>query len=170
MIRENIDGLPALANAGKERFRGIRGRSAVVGFRGAPTWRQLRAPSCQIRRLRTARPDGSVQQLGGNRLELSPKDVASAVLSFAPSQGLQASGTVRFVGSRFLNKGNTVKAGSYATVDGRVGWKFKGRWGLFIEGENLTNRRDPVTESEIGEAQFYRLPGRRLWATLSYGY
>jgi outer membrane receptor protein involved in Fe transport len=108
--------------------------------------------------------------LAGKRLELSPKDLASLIVSYAPAAGLQASATVRYVGSRFLNKGNTVKAGSYASVDGRIGWRLETGWALFIEAENLTDRRDPVTESELGEAQFYRLPGRRIFGTLSYRY
>ena len=74
------------------------------------------------------------------------------------------------LGRRFLNKGNSVTAEDYTAIDARVGWKFAGGWGAFVEGENLTDRRDPVTESELGDAQFYRMPGRRIVGTISYGY
>ena len=77
---------------------------------------------------------------------------------------------MRYVGSRFLNKSNTVTARAYSAIDARVGWKFARGWGAFIEAENLTNRRDPVTESELGDAQFYRMPGRRVLGTVSYGF
>ncbi|MES2135508.1 MAG: TonB-dependent receptor [Pseudomonadota bacterium] len=170
VIRENVDGLPALANAGKERFRGLEAEvqwSVSDALHLGASYAHHLARFTDYARLR---PDGSIQQLAGKRLELSPKEVASAVISYAPARGPQASATVHYVGSRFLNKGNTVKAAAYATLGGRIGWKFRGGWGLFVEGENLTNRRDPVTESEIGDAQFYRLPGRRVFATLSYGY
>ena len=170
VIRENIDGLPGLANAGRERFRGLEAElrwNPVAALSVEASYAHHLAKFTDYARLR---PDGSIQQLAGKRLELSPKDLASLIVSYAPAAGLQASATVRYVGSRFLNKGNTVKAGSYASVDGRIGWRLETGWALFIEAENLTDRRDPVTESELGEAQFYRLPGRRIFGTLSYRY
>jgi iron complex outermembrane receptor protein len=170
VIRENIDGLPSLASAGSERFRGIETElrwTPTTALSVAASYAHHLAKFTDYARLR---PDGSIQQLAGKRLELSPKDLASLIVSYARAMGPQASGTLRYIGSRFLNKSNTVKTGSYATIDGRVGWRFDSRWGLFIEAENLTNRRDPVTESELGDAQFYRLPGRRVFGTISYGY
>jgi outer membrane receptor protein involved in Fe transport len=170
VIRENIDGLPGLANAGRERFRGIEGE-----FRWEPvdhltlfgSYAHHLAKFTDFARLQ---PDDSIQQLGGNRLELSPKDMASAVVTYAPPVGPQASATLRYVGSRFLNKSNTVKTNAYATIDARLGWKFANKLGIFVDGENLTDRHDPVTESELGDAQFYRLPGRRILGTISYGF
>ncbi len=35
---------------------------------------------------------------------------------------------------------------------------------------NLSNRRDVVSESELGDAQFYRLPARSLWVSLNYDF
>jgi outer membrane receptor protein involved in Fe transport len=169
VIRENVGGLPALANAGRERFRGVEGE-----FRWSPT-KELTVFGSYARHLakftdyERLRPDGTIQQLAGKRLELSPKNLASAIVAYAPGRGPQASATLRYVGSRFLNKGNSITTGAYATLDARVGWKFGGGWSAFVEAENLTNRRDPVTESELGDAQFYRLSGRRILATLSYG-
>ncbi len=43
------------------------------------------------------------------------------------------------------------------------------RWELRLDGYNLTDRRDPVAESELGDAQFYRLPGRSVVGSVSYG-
>jgi iron complex outermembrane recepter protein len=170
VIRENIDGLPGLANAGRERFRGfeteLRWTPTASVLIGASYAHHL-AKFVDYARLR---PDGSIQQLAGKRLELSPKNVASFGASYAQSTGPQASVTLRYVGSRFLNKANTVKAKGYTVIDGRMGWRLQSAWGLFLEAENLTDRRDPVTESELGEAQFYRLPGRRIFGTISYRY
>ena len=170
VIRENVDGLPSLANAGKERFRGIEGEIRWsplpdLTLFGSAAWHL--AKFTDYARLR---PDDSIQQLAGNRLELSPKYLASAVATYAPATGPQASATLRYVGSRFLNKGNSVTARAYAAIDARLGWKFAGGWGAFIDAENLTNRRDAVTESELGDAQFYRMPGRRVMGTVSYGF
>ena len=41
---------------------------------------------------------------------------------------------------------------------------------FLLGAENLTNRRDAVTESELGDAQFYRMPGRRMVGTISFGF
>jgi iron complex outermembrane receptor protein len=170
VIPENIDGLPGLANAGKQRFRGLE-----VEARWSPTDALSLSASyahhiARFTDYRLLLDDGSVEQLAGNRLQLSPKDLGGAIVTYAPKAGPQAAATLRYVGSRFLDRENRIKVGSYATIDARAGWKFKGGWGLFVEGENLTNRRDAVTESELGEGQFYRLSGRRILATLSYGY
>ena len=39
---------------------------------------------------------------------------------------------------------------------------------LPVDGENLNDTRPPVAESELGDAQYYRLPARR--ARLSLGF
>ncbi|MEA3067424.1 MAG: iron complex outerrane recepter protein [Sphingomonadales bacterium] len=170
VIRENIGGLPGLASAGRERFRGIEGEIRWMPIESLTLSGSYAHHLARFTDYERLQPDGSLQQLAGNRLELSPRDLASAIVTFAPANGLQASATLRYVGSRFLNKSNTVKTGAYAMLDARAGWKFANKWGVFVEGENLTDRRDPVTESELGDAQFYRLPGRRILATLSYGF
>jgi hypothetical protein len=41
---------------------------------------------------------------------------------------------------------------------------------MFLDGSNLGNRRDAVQLSELGEGQFYRLPARRVDATLTWHY
>jgi iron complex outermembrane receptor protein len=169
VIRENIDGLPALANAGISELRGIEVEAharLLPDLDLSLTYAHHLARFIDYARLQ---PDGSIQQLAGNRLELSPKNVASAVLSYAPDKGPQFATLLRYTGKRFLNKGNTVEAGDFMTIDARIGWRGKGLgrdWGIFIDGRNLTNRRDPVVESELGDAQFYRLSGRRVMATV----
>jgi len=40
-----------------------------------------------------------------------------------------------------------------------------GRWELRVDGRNLTDRRDPVSESELGDAQYYLMSARRVDAT-----
>ena len=170
LIRENVGGLPSLANAGRERFRGIEGEIRWSPMPDLTLFGSAAYHLAKFTDYARLRPDDSIQQLSGNRLELSPKYLASAVATYAPATGPQASATLRYVGSRFLNKSNTVTARAYAAIDARVGWKFGEGWGAFIDAENLTNRRDAVTESELGDAQFYRMPGRRVMATISYGF
>jgi outer membrane receptor protein involved in Fe transport len=42
-----------------------------------------------------------------------------------------------------------------------VGYR-RGAWELRLQGKNLTDRRDPISESELGDAQYYRMPARRF--------
>ena len=170
VIRENVGGLPALANAGRERFRGVEGEVRWSPMPDLTLFGSAAYHFAKFTDYARLRPNGSIQQLAGKRLELSPKILATAVATYAPATGPQASATLRYVGSRFLNKSNTVTARAYATLDARIGWKFGNGWGAFIEGENLTSRRDAVTESELGDAQFYRMPGRRVVGTISFGF
>ncbi len=159
---ENVAGLPALANAGHERLRGI---EAELHWRIAPALSIEASYAHHIDRFTDYALEGGgggVDQLAGNQLALSPKDIASAVVTLAPERGLQASATLRFVGPRFLDKKNSVRAGGYATIDARLGWRFAKRLGVYVRGENLTDRRDAISASELGDSQYYRLAGRRL--------
>jgi outer membrane receptor protein involved in Fe transport len=170
VIPEDIDGLPGLANAGKQRFRGVEAEARWSATDALSLSASFAHHIARFTDFEVLRDDGTVEQLAGNRLALSPKEVASAIVTFAPKTGPQASATFRHVGSRFLDRENTIKVGAYSTIDARIGLKFPHGWGVFVEGENLTNCRDPVTESELGEEQYYRLSGRRILATLSFGY
>jgi iron complex outermembrane recepter protein len=158
VIPENVDGLPSLANAGSERFRGIeveaRWRLTDV-LRLSATYAHHDAEFIDYARLQ---PDGSTQQLKGNTLEMSPGNLAAGGIVYAPARGLQASVVANYVGSRYLNKSNTVTADAYTVLDSGVGYRF-GAWQVRIDGYNLTNVREPVAESELGDAQFYLMPG-----------
>ncbi len=167
VIRENIDGLPALANAGSERFKGFETEVdyRISGdLRIAATYAYHDATFTDFARLR---PDGSLQQLKGNTLELSPNHLAAAGIVLAPAQGFQASAVANYVGSRYLNKGNTAVADAYVLLDAGIGYRF-GQWRVRVDGYNLSDARDPVAESEIGDAQFYTLPGRTVLLSLTF--
>ncbi len=169
VIAENIGGLPALANAGTERFKGaeIEGSYRFTDdFRVAATYAYHDARFADYARLRD---DGSIQQLAGKRLELSPQNLSALGLIYAPVQGWEGSLVWNYVGSRFLNKGNSIVAGSYATVDAGIGYR-QDAWEVRLDGYNLTDRRDPVAESELGDAQFYRLSGRAAQVSVSFGF
>jgi iron complex outermembrane recepter protein len=158
VIAENVDGLPSLANAGSERFKGLEMEATwlvIDDLRLTATYAHHNAEFTDYERLR---PDGSMQQLKGNTLEMSPNDLAAGGIVFAPVHGFQASVVANYVGSRYLNKGNTVEAGAYTTLDAGVGYRY-GLWQVRLDGYNLTDVREPVAESELGDAQFYVMPG-----------
>ena len=52
----------------------------------------------------------------------------------------------------------------YAELSAGAGWRAR-RLEVRLDGHNLTDRRDPVAESELGDAQYYRLPARRFEVT-----
>ena len=56
---------------------------------------------------------------------------------------------------------NTAFAGGFATFGLNAGYRTR-HWELRVDGSNLTDRRDPVAESELGDSQFYLLPARRI--------
>jgi len=158
VIRENVDGLPALANAGTERFTGTEVEASWLltpDLRLAGSYAYHEAKFVNYGRLR---PDGSIQQLGGKFLELSPEHLGALGLIYRPVSGFSGYAVWNYVGERFLNKGNTSVADSYSTLDAGIGYRFP-KWELRLDGYNLTDERDPVAESELGDAQFYRLSG-----------
>ena len=170
VIAENVKGLPALASAGKEEFQGVELEASyrvTDDLTCGASYAYHRAKFTDFDRLQA---DGTRQQLAGNYLELSPKHLAAAGFVFAPSDGPRASFVWRYIGSRFLDKSNTAEADSFQTVDAGLGYRF-GSWTrpvtFRIDGVNLTDSRAPVTESELGDAQFYRMPGRTVLGSIA---
>jgi outer membrane receptor protein involved in Fe transport len=147
-------------NAGNERFKGVELET------------ELRFRSDLIGRLVYSRHDAKFQdyeqafdgvptQLDGNRLEMSAEDMGGIGLLWFPDRGFNANAQAEYVGERFLNKRNTALAPSYTTYSAGLGYRFE-RWDLRVQGENLSDERDPVAESELGDAQYYRLPARNV--------
>ncbi len=166
VVAQTVNGLPVLVNAGGERFQGAeleteyRFRPALLG---RLTYSRHDAKFRDF--LRSF--DGVPTQLRGNRLELSARDLGGAELVYAPAQGWTGALTYSWVGERFLNQRNTALAPGYSEWSAALGYRFP-TWELQLRGENLSDERPPVGESELGDAQYYRLPARSLrltWAT-----
>lgn len=155
-----VNNLPALINSGKTRFEGLELAS------------ELRLPFSMLARATYSFHDGKFvdfvrdfggvpTQLAGNRIEMSGRHLASAGFSFAPQSGLIAYTTANYTGNRYLNLRNTALANPFTTIEAGVGYR-AGRFEFRVDGRNLTNRRDPVSESEFGDAQYYRMPARTI--------
>jgi len=163
-----VNNQPALINAGRTRFKGVELESDfwllnelsarasysfhdgkfvdfVQDFNGVPT------------------------QLAGNRFEMSARHLASAGLTFVPDHGLTANVVFNYTGDRFLDKRNNALAPAFSTVDAGVGYR-TGRAEWRLDGRNLTNRRDAVSESEFGDAQYYRMPARTIQTGIAVRY
>jgi len=160
VIAQAIDGLPALANAGTEQFRGIEtGALWLLGghLTGRATYSFHDATFLDY----LTEFDGVPTQLSGKRLEMSARHLAGLGLLYAPLRGLAGGIEWRYAGDRYLNKRNTALAGGFATLDASVAWRLA-RGDIRLDGRNLTDRRDPIAESELGDAQYYRMPARRI--------
>lgn len=166
VVTQDIGGSPGLINAGAERFDGA---ELEVDWRpmqnvevsGTYAWHDARFGD-YVQLFGT-----TPTQLRDKVLEMSPQHVASLGVTYAAVDGLHGYVTGAFVGSRYLNKRNTALADGYTTVDAGIGYRFK-YWDLSLDATNLTDRRDPVAESELGDAQYYLLPPRTAWLSLRY--
>ncbi|MBI2678562.1 MAG: TonB-dependent receptor [Candidatus Koribacter versatilis] len=108
---------------------------------------------------------GGPTQLAGKRLEMSANNLFAFGLMYAPTKGFLGGVTVNYTGARFLNKRNTALADGFATVDLSAGYRTR-RWELRVDARNLGDARDPVAESELGDAQYYLMTNRRVDGTL----
>jgi outer membrane receptor protein involved in Fe transport len=162
----DIGGLPGLINAGEERFKGF--ESGVSFFlprnviaRGSYSYHDARFTDF-------VQDFGGVPtQLAGKRLEMSPNHLASFSIYYAPLRGITAGVSTNYSGDRYLNKRNTALADGFATVDLSAGYRAQ-RWEIRVDARNLGDVRDPVAESELGDAQYYLMPSRRVDATLRF--
>ena len=156
------DGLPMLVNAGEERFQGFEGQVTWA----PPAWRGFSLGAGYAHHDATyvhfsfTDPDGNLVIADGNRLELTPRDAWNVRLAWAPKSGLGAWAVLRHQGERALDPENTVTVPSFYEWDAGVSWE--NDWlRLSFTGRNLGNNRRLVTESEIGDSQYYVAPPRR---------
>jgi iron complex outermembrane receptor protein len=131
-----VNGLPALINAGKTRFKGVE-LEGRINFTD-----DLKGQFSYARH--DAKFRDFVQAFDGVPTQLAGK---------------------RYVGDRFLNKRNTALADAYTTWSAGLGYRYD-KWLVRVDGENLNDERSPVAESELGDAQYYRLPARAFRLTL----
>lgn len=165
VVPQAVNGLPRLVNAGAERFEGweleasLRMTADLVG-RVAYSYHDARFQD-YVRDF-----DGVATQLRDKRLEMSAHDLAGAELVWFPSEGFNGSVRADYIGNRFLNKRNTALAEPFTVYSAALGYRFP-RWDVQLVGANLTDERDPVAESELGDGQYYRQTARSY--RLSWG-
>ncbi len=159
-----VNGLPALINAGETRFQGFEVASVIRARRdvfGRVTYSFHDGRFVDF--VQTF--DGVPQQLGGNRFEMSARHLFTVGLIVAPDRGVMGSVVVKYTGDRYLNMRNTALAEPFTTLDAGVGYRLA-RWEIRVDGRNLTDRRDAVSESELGDAQYYLMTARRADVTV----
>jgi iron complex outermembrane receptor protein len=168
VVSQEVDGLPALVNAGKERLKGI---EATLLARLSRDLRLQLAYSFHDARFTDFVSDfgDGPTQVAGNRLPASARNIGSAAVTYSPARGLDAHARVQLVGDRFLDEVNTALVPGYATVSAGIGYRIA-RWELRVDGRNLSDERAPVSLSEMGSGAFYLLPARRIDASLSLNF
>lgn len=161
-------GQPGLTNAGEERFQGaeVELRWTPSALPGLAVQGGYAHHDARFVHFSFVTPDGELRIVDGNRLELAPRDLWNFSASYAPSRGPGAFVALRHQNQRPLNRRNTFYTDSFYETDAGVSWEFP--WGrLAAVGRNLGDSRHYVTESEIGDSQFYVAPPRRFTAELT---
>ena len=151
-----VNNLPALINSGQTRFKGF---ELAADYRIADDLSARASYSAHDSKFvdfLNDFGDGKLTQLAGKRLEMTAKSLYSAGLAYAPAEGFIASAGVNSTGERYLNKRNTALAPAFSVFDAGVGYR-TGRYEVRVDGKNLGNARDAMAESEIGDAQYYRM-------------
>jgi iron complex outermembrane receptor protein len=160
----DIGGTPGLINAGRQRFQGL--ESGLSFFLPRNVLAKASYSYHDAHFTDFVQDFGGVPtQLAGKRLELSAHHLASFGLWYLPLRGFTGGFSVQYRGGVYLNKRNTAPAEGFATVDAGAGYRTP-RWELRVDAHNLGDRRDPVSESELGDAQYYLMTGRHADATL----
>lgn len=156
----NVNGVPTLINSGKQRFRGFESGLSYflpkqVILRGTYSFHNATYTDF------VQDFDGTLVQLAGKRLLMSARNLAAFGVNYAPTHGFLAGFEVNYTGSQYLDELNTALAGGFPTFNASLGYRTH-HWELRVDGTNLTDRRNPVAESELGDDQFYLMTARRV--------
>lgn len=156
----DVGGVPTLINAGTQEFKGFESEMSLL-LTGA--WVARATYSYHDARFTDFVQDfgGVPVQLAGKRLEMSANNLAAFGIHYSPARGFLGGVEMNYTGGRFLNKRNTAAADGFASVGISAGYRMP-RWEVRVDARNLSDQRDPVAESELGDAQYYLLPSRRV--------
>ena len=158
-----VGGLPSLQNAGSTRFQGFEVAADARGAHNVSGRVTYSFHDGRFVDFLQAFGDANTQ-LAGKRFEMSARHLFSAGLIVAPSSGVVGDLIVKYAGDRYLNKRNTALTPGFATVDAGAGYRHD-RYEVRVDGRNLGDTRDPISESELGDAQYYRMTARRVDVT-----
>ncbi len=163
-----VDGLPVLINSGTQRFTGAEFEADVNVHRDARVQFTYAHHSAKFRDFIQLFDDVPTQ-LAGKKLEMSPDNLAAVGFVYAPPKGVNGSFVLNYIGERFLNKRNTAPTDAFTTIGFGVGYRF-GRNNVRFDIDNVTDERDPIAESELGDAQYYRQPARNFRFGWQFGF
>lgn len=156
-------GGPELTNAGEERFKGFEAavRWAPRGLFGNSIDVGYAHHDARFVDFTFVTPDSQLRDVSGKKLELVPQELVSARLYVRSPMGVGVWTAVRYQGERPFNRRNTFFADAFTEVDAGASYD-RGPWRVSVIGRNLSDDRHVVTESEVGDSQFYVAPPRRV--------
>jgi outer membrane receptor protein involved in Fe transport len=165
----DANGEPSLTNAGSERFQGMEIETTYLppfaeglSFSAGYAHHDARFIDFSF-----FTPEGELRIVDGKRIELVPRQMWNAGVAYARALGPGAFVAVRHQSQRPLNRRNTFWTGPFYEWDAGLSWVFPfGR--VAVVGRNLGDDRHYVTESEIGDSQFYVAAPRRFSAELTW--
>jgi outer membrane receptor protein involved in Fe transport len=166
VIGDIRNGLPVLINAGEQRFTGVELEGDVLMYTDLRLKFAYSHHNPEFRDFIQVF-DGVPTQLAGKQLEMAPNDLAAFGVIYSPQSGINGSFVLNYIGDRFLNKRNTALADAFTTISLGSGYRF-GKNNIRFDIDNVTDERDPMSESELGDAQYYRMPARNFrvsWLT-----
>ena len=161
----DAQGNPHLENAGEEHFKGFETGASLFLTHDVIARANYSFHDATFIDF-TQIFDGVQTQLAGKRLEMSPHHLAGVSLYYVPIRGFLGGVSMNYTGSRFLDKRNRALAEGFPTVDLSAGYRTP-RWEIRVDARNLADRRDPVAESELGDAQYYLMSSRRVEGTFT---
>ena len=162
-LNGSVGGLPALVAAGHTRYRGLELESSLLLTQALRLAASLSFDEATFRDFN----DAAQGQLSGNRVALTPRWRGALGLTYAPRQGPQFAANLNGEGARFLDDLNRHESGAYGAFDAMIGYRWD-RWRIALKGTNLTDRREPVLRSELGDGQVYLLQRRRTDLSASW--
>jgi outer membrane receptor protein involved in Fe transport len=161
----DAQGNPHLENAGEEHFKGFETGASLFLTHDVIARANYSFHDATFIDF-TQIFDGVQTQLAGKRLEMSPHHLTGVSLYYVPIRGFLGGVSMNYTGSRFLDKRNRALAEGFPTVDLSAGYRTP-RWEIRVDARNLADRRDPVAESELGDAQYYLMSSRRVEGTFT---
>lgn len=164
-------GGPELVNAGEQRFRGgeVELRLAPDAVPGAVFQLGYSRHDARFVHFTFVTPDGELRDVSGKKLELVPPDLVNGKLSWASPKGPGFFVAGRYQSTRPLNRRNTFFTEGYSEWDAGISFQRQG-WQASLVGRNLGDDRHFVTESDIGDSQFYLSAPRRFIGSLTYNF
>ena len=170
MVVSTLDtlGNPVLENGGTQRFKGeeVDAMIAPSALPGVTLRLGYAHHDARFVEYTFVTPDGQFRDVSGKRLELVPADLWNARLDYQSRLGLTVWGAARHQGERPLNRRNTFFVDGFDEYDAGASYAFQ-RYLISVTGRNLGDHRHLVTESDIGDSQFYVAAPARISAQVT---